>query len=144
MDQGDARMFWSLQSAGEENWNIVVLESHRALLQQIDVLIRSLQDSGCTRSEMKHRLGEAAERFGPRFPRFLVRELRYADEERRQDIVWLLTVLKDVETVAPLQRLAGNKRLARGVRLSAALALAGMGVTEDMQSTKRLRLYAIS
>jgi len=142
-DEGTTSPCGQQRDSRYDDRNIVELESHRELLQQIEILIGLLQDTACTRSAMSQHLQEATARFGPRFARFLVRALRYADALGRQDIVWLLTVLDDAEMVGPLKRLADNRRVPRGVRLAAALALAGMGETEEIQVVRRPRLYAV-
>jgi len=143
MAQRDARVFWSVRNSDAQDWNIVELESHRQLLQQIDALIGLLQTTSCTRSAISQRLQQLTTQFGERFARYLVRALRHAEHDDRHDIVWLLTVLDDPATIGPLQRLAHNKRLPRAVRLSASLALAGQGATAEMQSVKKTRLYAM-
>ncbi|MBV9616436.1 MAG: hypothetical protein JO031_13355, partial [Ktedonobacteraceae bacterium] len=75
----------------------------------------------------------------------LIRALLHSEQDERDAIVWLLTRFNDRETIAPLQQIIQNERLSRSVRLSASLALAGMGATEEMQNMPhRFWLYAIS
>ena len=83
--------------------------------------------------------------FGKLFATQLVRSLQRDDQQERQAIVWLLTLLNEQETIAPLQQMSRNERLPRSIRLSASLALAGMGATKEMtDNSRRVRLYAIS
>ena len=71
--------------------------------------------------------------------------LQRSDRHERQSIVWLLTLLNEAASIAPLRRISGNKRLSRAVRLSASLALAGMGATPELlDEHHQPRLYAIS
>ena len=58
--------------------------------------------------------------------------------------MWLLTLLDDKETIPLLERMSQNERLSRAIRLSASLALAGMGATaESAAHYQRKHLYAI-
>jgi hypothetical protein len=84
-------------------------------------------------------------KFGPQLAMQLVRSLYRDDPLERQSVVWLLTLLNDTETITPLRHISDNKRLPRLIRLSASLALAGMGITaEKIDDHRRARLYAIS
>lgn len=124
------------------------LESHRHLRQKIDELIRLSTSQFITTSEMQQRLLLGVVMFGKRFATQLVRSLHRDDHQERHAIVWLLTVLNDKDTVLPLQQMARNERLPRPIRLSASLALAGMGATKEVEEqnngTRHIRLYAIS
>ena len=63
----------------------------------------------------------------------------------RQSIVRLLILLKDARTIEPLRLMSLDKRLSRPVRLSAALALAGMEeIGETYAIHRHTRVYAIS
>jgi hypothetical protein len=69
--------------------------------------------------------------FGSRFSLHLARSLQEPrnNQADRQAIVWLLTLLNDKATIPLLQQIANQQRLTRAIRLSASLALAGMGAT---------------
>lgn len=151
MGKRDARLFQPEANSDENfnsRWNIVELESHRHLRQKIDELIRLSTSQFITTSEMQQRLLLGVVMFGKRFATQLVRSLHRDDHQERHAIVWLLTVLNDKDTVLPLQQMARNERLPRPIRLSASLALAGMGATKEVEEqnngTRHIRLYAIS
>ncbi|HYK84712.1 MAG TPA: HEAT repeat domain-containing protein, partial [Ktedonobacteraceae bacterium] len=98
-----------------------------------------------TTSEMREYLLLGVATYGQPFATQLVRSLQSDDTQKRQNVVWLLTLLDDPETIPLLQQMSHNERLSRKIRLSASLALAGMGVTaEVLDQHKRVRLYAIS
>ena len=83
--------------------------------------------------------------YGTPFTAQLARSVRREDKQERQAVVWLLTLLNDQNAIAPLQLIAYNKRLPRSIRLSASLALAGMGATKEVvEDHRRVRMYAIS
>jgi HEAT repeat protein len=127
-----------------QDWNIVELESRRHLRRRINELIRLTTSSTLTTSDLRHHLHFCKTLFGNHFTLHLVRALQQEDEDERQAVVWLLTVLNDKETLAPLQQMAQNEQLSRPVRLSASLALAGMGATRELTDSKpRRHLYAI-
>lgn len=151
MGKRDARLFLpevNTSENTESGWNIVELESHRHLRQHIDELIRLSNSSSITTSEMQQRLLLGVVMFGKRFATQLVRSLHRDDQQERHTLVWLLTVLNDRDTISPLQHMAHNERLPRPVRLSASLALAGLGATKEVSDihsgNRRVRLYAIS
>ncbi len=142
MEKRDARLFQ------DDSWNIVELESHRQLRQKIHKLMLLANSSSISTSEMQQRLLHGVVMFGKRFTTQLVRSLQRDDQQERQTIVWLLTILNDQDTIQPLQQMVHNERLPRKVRLSASLALAGMGATREVtdlnNGNRRVRLYAIS
>ena len=148
MENWDARQ--SQQLAGTSNasghtQNIVAFESHRHLRDTISELIYLTTNSTLTTSDLQKRLNVHKTTFGSRFTTQLVRALLHTDEDEREAVTWLLTQLNDQEAIAPLQQIAQNKHLSRLVRLSASLALAGMGATQEMQDIpRRVQLYAIS
>ncbi len=148
MENWDARQ--SQHIAGTSNasghkQNIVAFESHRHLRDTISELIYLTTSSTLTTSDLQKRLNEHKATFGNRFTTQLVRALLHTDEDEREAVIWLLTQYNEKETIAPLQHIAQNKRLSRLIRLSASLALAGMGATQEMQDIpRRVRLYAIS
>ncbi len=149
MEMKNARLFQSeIDDMGHAGGNIVereVLESRRELRQKINELIGLCNASSLTTSDMQQQLLLGVATYGKPFATQLVRSLHSDDTHKRQQIVWLLTLLKDDETIPLLQRMSHNERLPRKVRLSAALALAGMGVTaEVIAQQEKVCLYAIS
>ncbi len=146
MEKGSARLFQHAAStAFEQSWNIVELETRKQVRQQVNMLLNLTNDRTVTTSEMRQKLLQGVATFGKVFATQLVRSLNRDDHAERQSVVWLLTVLNEKETIPPLQQMAQNRHLPRSIRLSAALALAGMGVTaETIEQNRRVRLYAIS
>lgn len=132
----------------EHSRNIVeleVLESRRHLRQKVSELIRLANNPTVTTGEMQQHLLPGIAKFGPQLAAQLVRSLHRDDPQERQSIVWLLTLLNDEETISPLRHITHDKRIPRLIRLSASLALAGMGATaETIDNQRRTRLYAIS
>ena len=144
MEKRGARLFQQGDGSGETNWNIVELDSRRQLRQKVNELIRLSYDSTTTTSEMQQQLLQSVAMFGNQLATRLVRSLQSDDQLKRQHIVWLLTLLDDKETFPLLQRMSQNERLSRPVRLSASLALAGMGATaESAAYYQRKHLYVI-
>ncbi len=143
MEKKDARLFQD--ATHEHSWNIVELECRRQLRHRIHELIQLASSSSIPTSEMRQHLLLGVAQFGKLFATQLVRSLQRDDQQERQAIVWLLTLLNEQETIPPLQQMARNERLPRSIRLSASLALAGMGATKEMtDNSRRVRLYAIS
>ncbi len=132
----------------EHSRNIVeleVLESRRQLRLNVNELIRLANNSTITTGEMQQQLFLGVTRCGTQLAAQLVRSLHREDPQERQSIVWLLTLLNDKETIIPLRHISHDKHIPRSIRLSASLALAGMGVTaETIDNRRRTRLYAIS
>ena len=144
MERRDARLFQH-DATIQEGWNIIELESHRQLRRQVNELIQLTNMTGITTGELQQRLASYNESYGPRFATLLVRVLNRENAHERQSIVSLLTLLNDPNTIPLLQYMAYNKRVSRSVRLSASLALAGMGATQEvMDEKKSMHLYAIS
>ncbi|MFL5629051.1 MAG: hypothetical protein ACJ788_26010 [Ktedonobacteraceae bacterium] len=144
MEKKGARLFQQETDTHAYAWNIVELESRRELRQKVNELIGQSYNSLLTTSEMRERLLLGLATFGNSFATQLVRSLQCDDQQKRQHIVWLLTLLDSKETIPLLQRLSRDKRLSRPVRLSASLALAGMGATaETIDNQPRAHLYAI-
>jgi len=144
MEKWDARLLLPDTNTDERSRNIVELESRRNLHRKVNELIQ-LTHSTLTTSEIRQQLHLCTTVFGSRFAVQLVRSLHRRDQTERQAIIWLLTVLNDQETIPLLQHISLNKQLPRSIRLSAALALAGMGATrETTDSYRRIPLYAIS
>lgn len=128
----------------EDTWNIVELESRRQLRRAVNTLIALSNRPLVTTSEIQAQLDQYIETFGSLVARQLIRLLRSDDEQMRQSAVWLLTLVEDEFAIALLRQMSQDRRLTRGVRLSAALALAGKGATiETMPETHRERLYAV-
>jgi len=148
MEKWDTRLFQheaGIDDHTEQDWNIVELESRRHLRRKINELIRLTTSSTLTTTDLQHHLYLNKTLFGSRFMLHLVRAIQHENQADRQAVVWLLTLLNDKEAIAPLQLIEQNERLSRPVRLSASLALAGMGATREMTgSNQRRRLYAIS
>lgn len=143
MEKKDATLFQ--HDTDEQSWNIVELESHRQLRRRIHELIYLSRSSSITTSEMRQYLLLGVAQFGKRFATQLVRSLHRDNLDERQSIVWLLTLLNEQETIPALEQMSLNERLPRSVRLSASLALAGLGATKELtDSSRRARLYAIS
>jgi hypothetical protein len=93
---------------------------------------------------MRQQLLLGVKEFGSQLTTQLVRSLQSDDQQKRQNVVWLLTLLNDTDSISLLQCMSQNKRLSRPVRLSISLALAGMGATaESTEQYQRIRLYAI-
>jgi hypothetical protein len=122
-----------------------VLESRRQLRLQVNELIRLANNPTVTSDEMQQHLFLCGARFGALLPIQLLRSLHREDPHERQSIVWLLILLNDKVTISPLQHISQNKQIPRPIRLSASMALAGMGATPESQENHRCsRLYAIS
>ncbi|TMC23420.1 MAG: hypothetical protein E6J34_02980 [Chloroflexi bacterium] len=156
MEKGSVLVFQQTSTTQlDQSGHIVELESHRQLHHTITELI---QLSSCiTTSEMQQRLQHATAQFGDRFTHQLVRALHRKDQQERQALVWLLTLLDDQVALPVLQQMSQNKRLPRSIRLSASLVLAGMSATPEITDSSRreqtvagqetpqhARLYAIS
>jgi hypothetical protein len=153
MEKRDAMLFQAgadgTPSPFDHNWNIVDLESRRYLRQKVQEIIHLACGSSMTTSEIRQQLLLGVATFGKAFATHLVRSLQCDDAQARQAIVWLLTVLNDTEMIVSLRRMARHEALPRAIRLSAALALAGMGVPceeaeASLEEYRRVRPYAIS
>lgn len=154
MEKWDARQSQhtaGTSNASEENQNIVAFESHRQLRDAISELIYLTTGSTLTTHDLQQRMNQHKAAFGSRFTTHLIRALLHTEQDEREAVVWLLTQYNEKETIAPLHQMAQNEHHSRSVRLSASLALAGMGATQDMQDMqdmqdipRRVRLYAIS
>jgi hypothetical protein len=145
MEKRDDRRFQIAEDQKDDNWNIVELESHRELRHKTNEIIQLCHSNIVTTSELRQRLHEYAELFGSRFALHLARTLQQHDNQAdRQAIVWLLTLLNDKATIPLLQNIANQQRLSRAIRLSASLALAGMGATRDTTEIERqVRAYIL-
>jgi uncharacterized protein with gpF-like domain len=144
-DAGQSQRTAGISNASERKQNIVAFESHRQLRDAISELIYLTTSSTLTTHDLQQRLKQHRATFGSRFTTHLIRALLRTDQDERDAVVWLLTQYNEKEAIAPLQKMAQNERLSRSVRLSASLALAGMGATQEMQDIpRRMLLYAIS
>ncbi len=144
MERRDARPFQH-DAAIHEGWNIVELESHRQFRQTVNELIQHSTSANITTNELRQQLEHYKNQYGTRFTTQLVRALQQENEQERQAIVALLTILHDPMTIPQLQHISHNEQFPRSIRLSASLALAGMGATsETIEDNRRVRLYAIS
>jgi hypothetical protein len=145
MEEKGTRLFQVDEETFDYDWNIVELETRRQLRLKVNELLRLVNDPTCTTSEMQQHLLYNKARFGKQLATRLVHSLPRSDSRERQSIVWLLTLLNEAASITPLRRMSGNKQLPRPVRLSASLALAGMGATPEVLDERRqTRLYAIS
>ena len=144
MERRDARLFQQ-DATIQEGWNIVELESHRQFRQTVNELIQKTQSEEITRSDLRQQLENYRTTYSTRFCTQLVSALHRENEQERQAVVLLLTILNDPITIPQLQHFSQNKRYSHSIRLSASLALAGMGATrETAEDFRRMRLYAIS
>jgi hypothetical protein len=146
MEKGSARLFQqATPNAFEQSWNVVELEARKRVRQKVHTLLQQTSNMTITTSELRQQLLQGVATFGTPFATQLVRSLYRDDYAERQSVVWLLTVLNDKATIPQLQKIVSGPHLPRAIRLSAALALAGMGVTaEAIEKNRRVRLYAIS
>lgn len=153
MEKKSARLFWqsveeqtARQTSHEQGWNIVELNFRRQLRRKVNELIRNVNDPTLTTSDMREHLQCARASFGSQLAAQLVRSLHHTDPQERQSAIWLLTLLNDSTAIAPLMRMSHNAQLPRAVRLSASLALAGMGQAPTIIEAQNMppRLYAIS
>ena len=143
MGKRDARQFQHAAATNKQRWNIVELESRRQLRRKVNELIELVDDLTITTSEMREQLLLGAATFGEQFAIQLVRSLHCDDQHERQSIVWLLILLGDQTTIPLLEQVSRDEQQSRSIRLSAALALAGLGATiEMMEDLWRKRLYA--
>lgn len=143
MEKKGARLF---QQGEASPGNIVELDSRRQLRLKVNELIRLVNDPTLTTGEIQGQLLHGAATFGTLFAAQLVRSLHRDDPQERQSIVWLLTMLDDRASIRPLMHMSRDPRIPRPIRLSASLALAGMGATRVLieAESRRPRLYAIS
>lgn len=146
MERGSARLFqYATPPAGEQSWNIVELEARKQVRHYIHELLRLATDMTVPTSQVRQQLLQGAATFGSLLAMQLVHSLHCDDQAERQAVVWLLTVLNQQETIPLLQHMANDAHLPRTLRLSASLALAGMGVTAEMiKRNRRVCLSAIT
>ncbi len=137
MEKWDARLFHTEEKQNDHGWNIVELESHRAIHRKINDLIQLCNSNTVTTSELLQQLHAHSVSFGISFSLHLASSLQRDNHLDRQAIVWLLTLLNDKETIPILQRLSHQQHLPRAIRLSASLALAGMGATLETAGQRR-------
>jgi len=148
MDIKGARLFQKETNSHEFFGNIVeleVLKSRRHLRQKVNELIRLATNTGASTEEIQRHLSSVLTEFGAQLSSQLLRSLNRDDPQERQSIVWLLILLNDKQTIAPLRHISLDEHILQSIRLSASLALAGMGATaETNENYRRNSLYAIS
>jgi hypothetical protein len=148
MGKKGTRLFQTETTSLEFCRNILepeVLQTRRHLRQRVFELIHLATISSATTEEIRRQLSLDLTRFGTQLPSQLLRSLHREDPQERQSIVWLLILLNDAQTIAPLHHISRDRCIPRSIRLSASLALAGMGATaESKKNYRRNRLYAIS
>ena len=146
MERRDGRLFQ--HDATNEGWNIVELESHRQFRHKINELISIAHLSTLTTQDVQQHVRVLQDTYSYRLATHLVRAIQRDDLQERQTIVWLFTLLdkqQQQHAIPLLQQIVHSKQQPRAIRLSASLALAGMGATEEVTSIPRKkRLYAIS
>lgn len=146
MERRDARLFQ--HDATNEGWNIVELESHRQFRHRINELISIAHSSTMTTHDVQQYVRLLQDTYSHRLATHLVRAIQRDDPQERQTIVWLFTLLDEQQqhhAIPLLHQIVHNKQQTRAIRLSASLALAGMGATEEVHSIPhKKRLYAIS
>lgn len=124
---------------------VVELEAYRQLRRKVNRLLYLALTNSVTTSEMHQQLRLGVAEFGTHLARQLVHSLQRENQEERQALVWLLTLLNEPESIPLLQQMSLNHQLPSTVRLSASFALAGMGATREVYEPSRgRRLYAIS
>lgn len=146
MEKRDARLFQMVEDPKDANWNIVELESHRGLRHTTNEIIQLCHSHSVTTAELRQQLQASLILFGRRFSLHMARSLQehHHNQADRQAIVSLLTLLDDKATVPLLQQIANQQHLPRTVRLSASLALTGMGATQETtEPEKPLHEYAL-
>lgn len=149
MERWDARPLQSAEPTQEDaSWNIVEfeleLESRKNLHSKIHELIDLTNHSTLSTSDLQDRLHLWRAQYGSHFTTQLVRSLQRTDAVEREAVVWLLIQLQDPYAIPLLQKLSQHPHYSRAIRLSAALTLAGLGVTNEMLRPPTRRLYAIS
>lgn len=149
MDKKDTRLLQ--QRPGSEtlnqNWNIVEIASRQKIQHSVNQFIYYAHISTAHRQDLERDLFHLIDTYGRRVLTYLVRSLLHHDTDERETIVYLLTLLNDPETIPMLEAVANNEHYRRSIRLSASLALAGMGATRETQSQETIRTvrqYAIS
>src|SRR5579872_2972691 len=90
-------------NAKEDNWNIVELEARRQLRRAVHTLIELSNRPLVTTSEIQAQLNQYTETFGPLVARQLIRLLRGDDQQTRQNVVWLLTLVDDEAAITLLR-----------------------------------------
>ncbi len=131
MEKWDARPFQQESDTYIDGWNVLELESRRQLRDKISELINLTNSSTLSTNALREQLDLCKRHFGKIFFRQLVHALQSEDEFEREAIVWLLVQLDEHDTIPLLKKLTQQEGQSRAIRLSAALALAGMGVTAE-------------
>jgi len=108
-----------------------VFESRRQLRQKVHELIRLATTTITSTEEIQRNLALTLKEFGEQLSLQLLRSLIRADPQECHAIVLLLILLNDPQTITALRHISADEGFSRSIRLSAALALAGMGETEE-------------
>ena len=147
MGKKSARLFPNKATSHETCRNIVeleVLESRRQLRQKVNELIQLTTNYSASVTEIQRYLYLMLTEFGTQLSTHLLRSLNRKDPQERQSIVLLLILLNDAQTIADLRHMSLDESIPRTIRLSASLALAGMGATEETKSYRqRTHLHSI-
>jgi hypothetical protein len=147
MEKKGARLFPIKANSLEIYRNIVeleVFESRRQLRQKVNQLIRLVTNTTASTEEIQRNLSLILTEFGEQLSSQLLRSLMRTDPQERHAIVLLLILLNDAQTIATLRDISMDERFSRQIRLSASLALAGMGETEETKNNyPRSNLHAI-
>ena len=137
MGKNSTRLFLKKANSLEIYGNIVeleVFESRRQLRQNVYELIRLATHTSTSTEEIQRNLALRRTEFGDQLSLQLLRSLIRADPQERHAIVLLLILLNDPKIIAELRHISKDKDFSRSIRLSAALALAGMGETEGTKN----------
>jgi hypothetical protein len=137
MGKNSARLFPQKAKSLEICRNIVeleVFESRRQLRQKVNEIIRLTTNATTSTEEIQRNLALRVTEFGEQLSLQLLRSLIRADPQERHAIVLLLILLNDTQTIAALRHISKDEGFSRSIRLSAALALAGMGETEETRN----------
>ena len=147
MGKKGTRLFQKETNTLEFCRNIVeleILESRRYLRDAVNELIRLASNTCASTEEILRHLSLRLTEFGTQLTSQLVRSLNRDDPQERQSIVWLLILLNDAQAIAPLQHFSLDTRIPRSIRLSASLALAGMGANaKTNEYCRRTHQYAL-
>ena len=137
MEKKGARLFQKETNPLEFYENIVeleVFESRRQLRQKVNGLIRLATNTTVSTEEIQRNVSLRLTEFGAQLSSQLLRSLMRSDPQERHSIVLLLILLNDAQTIAALRHISMDECSSRHIRLSASLALAGMGETEETKN----------
>ena len=147
MGKNSARLFRQKAHPLDICRNIVeleVFESRRQLRLKVNEIIRLATNMTASTEEIQRNLALSLREFGDQLCLQLLRSLIRAEAQERHAIVFLLILLNDTQSIAALKHISMDEGFSRSIRLSAALALAGMGETEETKKIyQRDHLHAI-